>query len=80
MDKLDHLVADHIEDRLLQPKRLETVLASVIDRRQECAERRREHLAELHRRITEADQWLARLFDAIEAGSQKGKSEQEASG
>ncbi len=34
MDKLDHLVADHIEDRLLQPKRLESILASVIDRRQ----------------------------------------------
>ncbi len=68
MDKLDHLVADHIGDRLLQPKRLETVLASVIDRRQEGAERRREHLAELHRRIAEADQRLGRLFDAIEAG------------
>ena len=68
MAKLDHLVADHIGDRLLQPKRLETVLASVIDRRQERAERRREHLAELHRRITEADQRLGRLFDAIEAG------------
>ncbi len=68
MDKLDHLVADHIGDRLLQPKRLETVLASVIDRRQERAERRREHLAELNRRIAEADQRLGRLFDAIEAG------------
>ena len=68
MDKLDHLVADHIGGRLLQPKRLETVLASVIDRRQERAERRREHLAELNRRITEADQRLGRLFDAIEAG------------
>lgn len=68
MDKLDHLVASHIGDRLLQPKRLETVLASVIDRRQERTERRREHLAELHRRTTEADQRLGRLFDAIEAG------------
>lgn len=68
MGKLDHLVADYIGDRLLQPKRLETVLASVIDRRQERTERRREHLAELHRRIAEADQRLGRLFDAIEAG------------
>ncbi|WP_089217432.1 recombinase family protein [Sphingopyxis indica] len=68
MDKLDHLVADHIEDRLLQPKRLETVLASVVDRRQERTERRREHLAELHRRITETDQRLGRLYDAIESG------------
>ena len=31
------------------PKRLETILASVIDRRQERTERRREHLAELNR-------------------------------
>lgn len=48
MDKLDYLAADYIGARLLQPKRLETVLASVIDRRQERAERRREHLAELY--------------------------------
>ena len=55
---------------MFQPKRLEleTDLASVIDRRRERAERRREHLSELHRRITEADQRLGRLFDAIEAG------------
>jgi len=31
-------------------------------------ERRREQLAELQRRITEADQRLGRLFDAIKAG------------
>src|SRR5690606_12169528 len=53
---------------LLQPKRLETVLASVIDRRQERTDRRREHLAELQRRTAEADHRLGRLFDAIEAG------------
>ena len=28
MEKLDNLVAGHIEDRLLQPERLEEVLAS----------------------------------------------------
>ena len=68
MGKLDHLVADHIGDRLLQPKRLETILSSVIDRRQERVERRRAHLAELNRRITETDQRIGRLFDAIEGG------------
>jgi len=55
MDKLDDLVAHHLEDRLLQPERLETVLASVLDRRQERTERRCEHLAELHKRIAETD-------------------------
>src|SRR5690606_21152586 len=68
MDKLDNLVADHIGVRLLQPKRLETVLASVIDRRQERTDRRREHLAALQRRTADADPRLGRLFDAIEAG------------
>ena len=68
MNKLDDLVADHIADRLLQPKRLETILASVIDRRQQRTERRLEHLAELRRRITDTDQRLGRLYDAIEAG------------
>jgi len=68
MDKLDTLVADHLQSRLLQPKRLETVLASVIDRREERTERRREHLAELNRRITDADQRIGRLYDAIESG------------
>ena len=68
MDKLDHLVASHLEERLLQPKRLETILSSLLDRRQERSERRREHLAELHRRITETDQRLGRLYDAIESG------------
>ena len=68
MDRLDQLVANHLEDRLLQPERLETILASVLDRRQERTARRREHLAELHKRITETDQRLNRLFDAIESG------------
>jgi site-specific DNA recombinase len=45
MDKLDNLVAGHIEERLLQPERLEKVQASVLDRRQERTERRREHIA-----------------------------------
>lgn len=39
----DPLVADRLESRLLQPKRLGTVLASVIDRRRERTERQREN-------------------------------------
>ncbi len=68
MEKLDDLVADHLEKQLLQPERLETVLAAALDRREEHAERRREHIAELNKRATESELRLKRLYDAIEAG------------
>ncbi|TGY88810.1 recombinase family protein [Marinicauda algicola] len=68
MDKLDNLVAGHIEERLLEPERLEDILSSVLDRRQERAERRRQHIAELNMRLTDAELRLKRLYDAIEAG------------
>src|SRR6266705_1298257 len=68
MEKLDTLVADHIEQRLLQPARLESILSSVLDRRKERAERRTAHIAELRKRASEADAKLKRLYDAIENG------------
>ena len=68
MGRLDQLVADHLEERLLQPERLEAILASVLDRLQERTERRREHLADLNKRIAETEQRLGRLYDAIETG------------
>ena len=48
MQKLDALLPPHLEKRLLDPKRLETVLASVLDRRQERSERKQQHIAELN--------------------------------
>jgi site-specific DNA recombinase len=68
MDKLDTLVADHIDRRLLQPARLEQILSSVLDRREERAERRTAHIAELRKRAAEAEAKLKRLYDAIENG------------
>ena len=68
MDKLDTLVADHIEQRLLQPKRLERSLSTVLDRREERAERRVAHIAQLRKRAAEAEAKLKRLYDAIENG------------
>jgi site-specific DNA recombinase len=68
MEKLDALVADHIERRLLKPERLEEILSSVLHRREERAERRAEHIAELRKRATEAVAKLKRLYDAIENG------------
>jgi site-specific DNA recombinase len=47
MERLDDLVAQHLETRLLDPERLEAVLSAVLDRRQERAERRAEHATEL---------------------------------
>src|ERR1700680_3577314 len=68
MEKLDTLVADHIERRLLQPARLEEILSSVLDRREERAERRTSHIAALRKRAAETDAKLKRLYDAIENG------------
>lgn len=68
MEKLDNLVAEYIEQRLLQPRRLEQLLSHVLDRRTERAERRQLHIAELRKRAAEADAKLRRLYDAIENG------------
>ena len=35
MEKLDDLVASHLEERLLQPDRLQMILSAVMDRREE---------------------------------------------
>ncbi len=68
MGKLDDLVANHLDERLLVPARLEKILSSLLDRRSDRAERRREQLAEINRRVTETEARLNRLYDAIEAG------------
>jgi site-specific DNA recombinase len=68
MEKLDGLVADHLEKRLLEPERLEELLSSILTRREERAERRAEHIAELRNRAAEAEAKLKRLYDAIENG------------
>ena len=68
MEKLDTVVAEHIEHRLLQPRRLEQILSSILDRREERAERRTTHIAELRKRASETDAKLKRLYDAIENG------------
>jgi hypothetical protein len=41
MRKLDDLVASHLEQRLLDPERLEDVLGALLDRREERIARRR---------------------------------------
>jgi site-specific DNA recombinase len=68
MNKLDDAVADHLEHRLLEPKRLEILLGNVLDRRDEWIERRRTHVTELRQRAAEAAAKLTRLYSAIEDG------------
>jgi len=68
MEKLDDLVANHLEKRLLNPTRLGELLSTVLDRRQERSERIQVHIAELNKRATETDLRLKRLYDAIESG------------
>jgi hypothetical protein len=61
MEKLDSLVADHIEQRLLHPDRLDEILSFVLVRREERAERQATHIAELRKRASEGDAKLKRL-------------------
>jgi hypothetical protein len=68
MEKLDSVVAEHVEQRLLQPKRLEQILTRVLDRREERATSRARHITELRKRAADADAKLKRLYDAIENG------------
>ncbi|MGJ0511109.1 hypothetical protein [Methylocystis sp.] len=68
MEKLDNLVAGHLKERLLDPKPLSEILASVLDCRRDRAERRRGHIGELNRRAAEADARFRRLYSAIESG------------
>ena len=68
MDQLDRAVANHIETRLLDPKRLEAMLDQLLERRNDWADQRRQHVAEMERRATEAEAKLKRLYEAIEKG------------
>jgi site-specific DNA recombinase len=65
MEKLDSVVAEHIEQRLLQPKRLEQILSAARHRRKEQAERRTAHIGELRKRGSEAEaklKWPLRRY------------------
>ena len=68
MDRLDHLVVDYLEHRLLDPNRVQDMLAAHLDRREERDGRRRTQANELTKRAVEAEQRPKRLYDAIESG------------
>lgn len=68
MHKLDDAIIDHLESRLLDPGRLAALMEQLLDRREEWADQRRSHIAEMRKRATEADAKLNRLYEAIENG------------
>jgi site-specific DNA recombinase len=68
MDRLNEAVVDHLEARLLDPVRLEALMDQILERREEWVNQRREHVADLERRATEAEAKLKRIYDAIENG------------
>jgi site-specific DNA recombinase len=68
MDKLDYVVVDHLERRLLDPRRLGGILKHLLDRREDWIERRRSHAAELRTLGPDAEATLTRLYQAIEDG------------
>ncbi len=68
MDRLNEAVIEHLEKRLLDPARLEVLMDQLIARREDWVTERRQHVAEMERRATEADTKLSRLYEAIENG------------
>lgn len=68
MDRLDSIVVEHIERRVLHPDRLVGLLSGVLERRKAQDATRLDRLAELKRQAAEADGKLTRLYEAIENG------------
>ncbi|MBV8971605.1 MAG: recombinase zinc beta ribbon domain-containing protein, partial [Sphingomonadaceae bacterium] len=68
MEKLDGVVTEHLEERLLEPERLEEILGVLLDRREDRAARKRAHASEMRKRAAEAEGRLKRLYEAIESG------------
>ncbi len=67
-DRLDSIVIEHIENRLLAPDRIVELLRGVLERRTKQADHYRESIAKLRRQAADADAKLTRLYDAIENG------------
>ena len=68
MQKLDSLVIAYLEQRLLDPERLNEMLAALLDRRQAHGVRHQDRIAQLKRQAADADGKLTRLYTAIEDG------------
>ncbi|NQE61388.1 hypothetical protein E1H18_1644 [Caulobacter sp. RHG1] len=62
MDLLAASVIDHMENRLLNPTRVMTVLEKIVERRANWNRRRHRQVADLRKRATEVNQRLQRLY------------------
>lgn len=68
MEELDTKVVSYMEDRLLEPARLEELLSGLIRRRDDQTERQKGRVTELKRQAADAEAKLTRLYEAIENG------------
>ncbi|AZO46172.1 recombinase family protein [Mesorhizobium sp. M7D.F.Ca.US.005.01.1.1] len=68
MKKLDELVANYVEQRLLHPVRLEALLSGLLRRRAEQNNREKDRAGDLRRQAADAEGKLTRLYEAIENG------------
>ena len=68
MAKLDDIVLAALEARLLQPERLEALLAEWLDHTSEAENSRREKLRQLRARQTSLEAGLERLLDLVAEG------------
>ena len=68
MDYLDELITSHVEQRLLDMRRITVLLESLLDRRAERADNERGRVTELRRQAADAEGKLTRLYAAIESG------------
>jgi site-specific DNA recombinase len=75
MHKLDSLVVDYLEQRLLDPERLNEILAALLERRRSHGDRHMDRIAQLKRQAADADSKLTRLYAAIEDGVADPKDE-----
>jgi site-specific DNA recombinase len=62
MERVDEAVIHHLEHRLLDPKRLATMMDNIVDRRDAFIERRSKHIADLLKCATAAEAKLQRLY------------------
>jgi site-specific DNA recombinase len=68
MDKLDHLVTDHIAERFLVHDRITALLADIAERRAMADSEVQDRIDQLSREATAAEEKLRRLYALVEDG------------